>query len=39
VTVDLSDEQLENIMKYLKNEQGWYTITLLSAPNYGTIST
>lgn len=39
VTLDLTDEQLENLMKYLKNVQGWYTITLLSAPNYGTIST
>jgi len=39
VTIDLNDEQLENFMKYLKNVQGWYTITLLSAPNYGTIST
>jgi hypothetical protein len=39
VTIDLNDEQLENFMKYLKNVQGWYTVTLLSAPNYGTIST
>lgn len=39
VTLDLTDEQLENFMKYLKNVQGWYTITLLSAPKYGTIST
>ena len=39
VTLDLTDEQLENFMKYLKNVQGWNTITLLSAPNCGTIST
>ena len=39
VTLDLNDEQLENFMKYLKNVQGWNTITLLSASKYGTIST
>lgn len=39
VTLDLKDEDLENFIKYLKNVQGLNTITLLSAPNYGTIST
>lgn len=39
VTLDLNDEHLEHFMKYLKNVQGLNTITLLSAPNYGTIST
>ena len=39
VTLDLNDEQLENFMKYLKNVEGFNTITLLSASKYGTIST
>jgi len=39
VTLDLDDEHLEHFMKYLKNIKGLNTITLLSAPNYGTIST
>ena len=39
VTLDLKDEDLENFIKYLKNVQGFNTITLLSAPEYGTIST
>lgn len=39
VTLDLNDEHLEHFMNYLKNVQGWHTITLLSAPEYGTIST
>jgi hypothetical protein len=39
VTLDLDDEHLEHFMKYLKNIRGLNTITLLSAPNYGTIST
>ena len=39
VTLDLDNEQLENFIKYLKNVQGFNTITLLSAPEYGTIST
>ena len=39
VTLDLNDEHLEHFMKYLKNVRGFNTITLLSAPEYGTIST
>lgn len=39
VTLDLKDEDLENFIKYLKNVRGFNTITLLSAPEYGTIST
>jgi hypothetical protein len=39
VTLELDEWHLEQFTKYLKNIRGLNTITLLSAPNHGTIST